>query len=153
MQSPRETVYAALFAKFSALATGGSPVFKTATRRLREYQQMVPEQAPALFQLQRKEHSTKTTGLPTVWRLHLELYIWIAVGGTIDSTLVPSQVINPITDAIEKALEPNGIGTFYQNLDTLGVEEARILGEVEIFEDVKGDGSAELIVPIEVLVV
>jgi hypothetical protein len=153
MQSPRETVYAALFAKFSALTAGGNPIIKTATRRLREYQQMVPEQSPALFQLQRKEHATKTTGLPTAWRLHLELYIWIAVGGTIDSTAVPSQVINPITDAIEKALDPNGLNTFYQGLDTLGVEEARILGDIEIFEDVKGDGSAELIVPIEVLVV
>ena len=148
MLSSRETIYAALFAQFSGLSA-----IKTATRRLREYQQMLPEQTPALFQLQRKEHAQKTTGRPTIWRLHLELYIWIAVGGTIDSTTVPSQVINPITDAIEAALDPESAGDFYQTLNVVGVEEAHINGEIEIFEDVKGDGSAELIVPIEVLVV
>jgi hypothetical protein len=147
MTSSRETIYAALFAKFSNLNG-----IKTATRRLRAYQQVLPEQAPALFQLQRKERAHKTTGLPTIWHLQLELYIWIAVGGTIDDTTVPSTVINPITDAIEAALAPNSGGTFYQGLGIFGVEEARIMGEIEIFEDVKGDGSAELIVPIEVLV-
>lgn len=147
MTSTREAIYAALFAQFSGLSG-----ITTATRRLREYQQMLPEQCPALFQLQRKERAEKVTGLPTKWTLHLELYIWIAVGGTIDSSTVPSQVINPIVDTLEDALDPDNLD-FYQTLGLVGVEEARISGEIELFEDVKGDGSAEVIVPIEIVAV
>jgi len=144
MTSSRETIYAALFAQFASLSG-----INKATRRLQEYSQVGIESEPALFMLQRREIAHKLTGVPTKWTLNVELYIYVNTGNDLDNT-IPAQVINPIMDTLEAALEPSS-GTFYQTLGTLGVTEARISGPVEIVEGVKG-AEAEVMIPIEVIV-
>lgn len=145
MQSPRETIYAALWAKFSGLSG-----LVTVSRRLQIFSDVTPEQMPALFMVQVREIATKHTLMPTVWRLRVELFLYISTGG--DATVIASSIFNPIVDQLEAALEPNAFtGGWGQDLATLGVVEARIEGPIDIFEGQLGQ-TAVVVVPIEVLV-
>lgn len=145
MQSPRETIYAALFAKFSSLSG-----INTASRRLRIWKDVAAEEMPALFMAERREMVTKDTGNPAVHKLHVELYLYTANGGENDD--IPSTIFNGILDELDDALEPNLFaGDWGQDLQTAGVVEARILGTTDIFEGQLGQVSV-VITTIEVLV-
>jgi hypothetical protein len=144
MQTPRETIYAALFAKFSTLDG-----IVTASRRLRIFSDVTPEEMPALFMAEVREVAEKHTGRPTVWRLHVEMYLYADTTG--DETAIASSILNPIVDELENALEPNSFNSGWgQDLQTVGIVEARILGPIEIFEGQLGQ-TAIVIVPLEVL--
>jgi len=146
----RETIYAAIFTFWSNLTIGGAPAFKLATRKLKLWEEVEPEDQPALLQLQRHETVTKPRGLPAKWTLSLDLYLYVHTGATSDPSVVPSQLYNPLMDAIEAAMVIDDVGN---NAVTLGgiVSHCFIDGAVEIFEGNLGD-QLVAIVPITVVV-
>src|SRR3970040_1642286 len=145
----RDTIYAALLQLWSNLTVGGSPAFKTATRKVKIWELVAAEDQPALLQLQRRETVTKPRGLPAKWTLSIDLYLYVHTGANTDQTIVPSQLLNPLMDAIEAALV---IDDRSNDACTLGgiVSHCFIDGAVEIFEGNLGD---ELVAIIPIVVV
>ncbi len=135
----RETIYSALFTKLSA-ASG----LVTKSRKLKHWADVPAIEQPALYQAQVKETVTRQTGQPSVWRLNLDVYLY---ANTSDPATSPSQVLNPILDAIVASLEP-AIGEV-QTLSGL-VQYCRINGAIETDEGVLGQ-QAVVIIPIEIL--
>ena len=127
-----------------------SPLFVTATRKLKHWEDVQPDGQPALFQLQRHEQVVRKPGLPPRWELGLDLYLYVHTAGNLDPDVIPSQLMNPLLDAVESSFvvdDPQG------NRVTLGglVYNCYIDGAVEIFEGNLGD-QAVAILPITVLV-
>jgi hypothetical protein len=137
----REPIYAALFAKLQAI-----PGVVTCSRRLVHWADVTSAQQPAIFQAQRSEQVTQETGNPTVWKLAVDIYIYVKA----PTTDAPAQYLNPLLDAVSAALGPENPVT---NRCTLGglVHYARIAGQIETDEGTLGD-QAVAIVPIEILV-
>lgn len=146
----REEVYQGVFAFFAALTSGGSPLFVTATRRARTWEQVAPEEAPALLFMQRSETSEKPRGLPHKWTLHCDLYLYVHTGTNNDPTVTPSALINPLLDAIEAALtiddQSNSATTIAGLVSRIAIE-----GEIQITEGNQGD-TAVAIIPILIVV-
>lgn len=134
MITPRETIYAALFAQLqSALGT----TFKAYSRRWQDPSQGSPADRPALFQVETGEvaaTSQKIAGLPLKWEAKVDLVIYTA--GDSSPNSIPSTELNGLLDAIEAAM-PNVTRGISQ---TLGgkVYTARIDGKIEIVENVNG---------------
>ena len=146
----RENIYQAIFNFWSNLTIGGSPAFKSATRKLKIWENVEAEDQPALLQLQRREFVTKPKGLPAKWTLTLDLYLYVHTGAQNDPSVTPSQLLNPLMDAIEAAMTIDDISN---DACTLGgiVSHAFIDGNVEIFEGNLGD-QLVAIIPITVVV-
>jgi len=146
----RENIYSAIFAFWSNLTIGGSPAFKLATRKLQDWEKVEAEDQPALLQLQRRETVSKPRGLPAKWTLSLDLYLYVHTGAVNDPNVNPSQLFNPLMDAIEAAMAIDDVGN---NAVTLGgvVSHCYIDGAVEIFEGNLGD-QLVAIIPITVVV-
>ena len=146
----REPIYAALFAYFSALTVGGAPAFLKATRRLDHWDNALPEESPQLLMQQRREVANYRKGLPTIWSLDVALFLYVHTGADNDKTLIPSQILNPLLDAIEQSLTVDDLSN---NTCTLGglVSHCAISGAVEIFQGNLGDEEVA-IVPINILV-
>lgn len=147
----RETLYAAVFAFFSALTAGGSPLFKSATRSLTTWESVSPDDSPALLVRQRTEQAERRKGFPTKWRLNIDLFLYAHTGANNDPTIIPAHVLNPLLDAIEGALV---VDDQSNDACTLGglVSHCAINGAVEIYQGNLGD-EAVAIVPIEILVI
>ena len=127
----REPIYAALFAKLA-----GCAVFATSSRRLKHWDDVPMSEQPALFQAQKREQPTgNTPGIPQVWVQTVDVYIYANTRG--DKSISPGAVLNPLLDAIEKALAPDPIS----NKQTLGglVQHVWIDGAIETDEGVLGD--------------
>jgi hypothetical protein len=139
----REPIYAALF---DLVAQAGG--FVTAERRLRHWSDVAPAEQPALFMAQKSETAVvKALGAPTVWTLHVELYLY---AHSSDSYLSPASVLNPLVDAVEAALAPSA-ATGLQDLGLPSmVQHATIAGKIETEEGVLGD-QAIAIIPVEIL--
>ena len=107
---------------------------------------MIPEQQPALFQVQRKETPVQLTGMPAAWKLELDLVIYVNTTGNADS--VPATIMNPILDAVTSLFD----ATTPLGKQTLGglVHIAKISGAIETDEGVLGDQAFALI-PIEII--
>ena len=146
----RENIYAGIFAFFSALTIGGSPAFKLATRKLRVWEDVESEDQPALLMLQKSELCNKPRGLPAKWTLTIDLYLYVHTGQINDDTIIASQLLNPLMDAIEAALTINDVSNNACTLNGL-VSHCFIDGAVEIFEGNLGD-QAVCILPITVVV-
>ena len=142
MSAPRETIQAALFQRLAAI-----PGFTTSSRRLKHWADVAPAEQPALFQVQKGESWTRKDGLPPARRLSVELFVYVNTAA--DPTVAPSQVMNPLIDAIEAALAPDP-GHVTQTLGGL-VEHAWIAGRIESDEGLLGD-QAVAILPVEILV-
>jgi hypothetical protein len=138
----REAIYAALFAKFTAAGD-----YKTSSRKLRHWSDVPSNQQPALFQTQRTEVATTVPGQPTVWNLQVDAYVYV---NTSNRSTAPSQILNPLLDAISAALAPDP----FSGKCTLGglVQHAWIEGAIQTDEGVLGD-QAVAIVPIVIKVV
>jgi hypothetical protein len=139
----REPIYAALFQLVSAI-----PGVTTASRRLKHWADVPPADQPALFQVQKGETVTDRRGLPPKRVLAVELFLYAQSGG--DPGIAPAQILNPLIDAIEAALAPDGPPPAVQNLGGL-VSHAWIEGRIETDEGVLGD-QAVAIIPIHLLV-
>jgi hypothetical protein len=136
----RETVYAALFDKVKNLSG-----LKTSSRRLIHWGDVAPASQPALFMVQKNETGEQRRGLPTKWHLAVDFYLYSHSGGTPSST--PSQIQNPLIDAIETALAPDSTG--FQTLGGL-VSHAWISGPIETDQGFLGD-QAVAIIPVDIL--
>lgn len=128
-RATREAVYAALFAKLQAL-----PGVVTASRRLRNVQDVQPECFPAAFQLQGNQDARFSGANPTTntWRAD-----WLLYAYDDDPTAAPSTKLNAmIDDAVALLAPPPGF-----DKQTLGglVEYAAIDGSIQVFEGVLGD--------------
>lgn len=137
----REPIYAAIFAKISSL-TG----IKTASRFLKHWSDVPVADQPAVFQSQTGEEPKQQRGLPAVWTLNVNIYVYVNTGG--DTTRTPSTVLNGIIDQIEAAFPPEPT----EGVQTLGdlVSHAWISGKIETDEGTLGD-QAVAIIPISVL--
>lgn len=144
----REAIAAALYARVNA-TTKLVVDLKTSSRRARSFDQVEPSQMPALFQVQKPETQERgAIGLPAKRTMHFEL--WLYTSDPQSDSVIPSQQLNNMVDAIEAALAPDD--PVRQNC-TLGglVATARIDGSVEYYENVTNDGKSIAVVPIAVL--
>lgn len=134
----REPIYAALYAKIAA-ATG----FKTISRRLRHWDDVPQSDQPALFMAQKNETASTTPGMPSVWILSVDIYIYAHTQG--DKSIAPGTILNPLLDAVVAAMAPEAVS----GKQTLGglVQHAWIDGSIETDEGVLGD-QAVCIIPI-----
>lgn len=135
---------------FSALWTLGSlsSAFATASRRLRHWSDVTPAEQPAIFMgIGPAEATNKVVGAATVWNLRADFYLYAQSS---DPYTAPSTVINPLLDALERALAPDPV----TGLNTLGlpdmVTHAWVSGRIETDEGLLGD-QAVAIVPVEIL--
>ncbi|BCA57685.1 hypothetical protein [Sphingomonas sp. HMP6] len=135
----REPIYAALF----ALVSGG-PGLVTTSRKLLHWNDVPPSSRPALFMAQKREGASQRTGLPTVWNLHVDLYLYVSTQGDV----APGSALNPILDAIASALDTHPV----RGPQSLGglVQWARIEGSIETDEGTLGQ-DAVAIVPVSIL--
>lgn len=133
----REQVYAALFARLSSAAQ-----FTTVSRTLKHWNDVPASDTPALFQAQVREVSNQRDGLPTVWDLHVDVYIYVNSGA--DPNLAPSQILNPLIDSVVAALAPDNVVV---NKCTLGgvVIHAWVEGQIETDEGTLGDRAVAII--------
>ncbi len=141
----REVIYAALWTLGSTAAT-----FASANRRLRHWTDVAPIEQPALFMSEKGGLAqVKALGAPIVWMLYADFYIYVHSS---DPYAAPATVLNPLLDALERALAPSP-ATGIQNLGLpLLVQHAYIAGKIETDEGILGD-QAIAIVPVEILCV
>ncbi len=141
----REAIYAALWTLGS-----GAGSFASANRRLRHWADVAPAEQPALFMSEKGGHAqVKKLGAPIVWTLFADFYIYVHSS---DPYAAPATIINPLLDALERALAPSA-ATGLQNLGLPQmVQHAYIAGKIETDEGVLGD-QAIAIVPVEILCV
>lgn len=144
----REAIAAALYERVDA-QTKLVVNLVTSSRRLRSFDQVDTGQMPALFQMQKPETQERgAIGLPAKRTMHFEFFLY--TGDAQVDSVIPSQQLNNMVDAIEAALAPDDM--VRQNC-TLGnlVASARIDGSVEYYENVTNDGKSIAIVPVAVL--
>jgi hypothetical protein len=101
MNKTREEVYSALF---TLLASSSS--FVTKSRKFKTYDQVLDADRPAIFMVEGvEEYSGGDRNLPpkTLLRVDVYIYVW-----TKDED-IPSAVLNPYLDAIDKVLLPNPV--------------------------------------------
>jgi len=141
----REAIYEALWTLGS-----GAGTFASANRRLRHWADVAPVEQPALFMIEKGGHAAiKALGAPIVWTLYADFYIYVHSS---DPYAAPATILNPLLDALERALAPSPASGI-QNLGLpLMVQHAYISGKIETDEGVLGD-QAIAIVPIEILCV
>lgn len=137
----REQVYAALFTALSPAAG-----FVTKSRRLKHWDDVQASQQPALFISQTGEVGETTTGLPTKWRLSVEVYIYVRL----QNNQEPGPVLNPLVDAVCNILNTPHVVTGRQNLGLSGVEYCRVEGNIQIDEGTL-DNQAVAIIPVVIL--
>ena len=152
MNTARETLYAALFAKFAGITftSGAATSFATTSRKLAHFEEVEAEGFPALFMVQTTESVQQQRGLPPKWTLGMLLYVYVKTMGQQDATVIPSQLLNPIVDAIDAALAPDDLKVGTCTLGGL-VSHAWISGPVETSEGQLSDLEI-CVVPIEILV-
>lgn len=138
----RETIHAALFAKLSTAAG-----FATASRRLKHWNDTPAAEQPALFLSHKTESAEPRQGLPTLWTLDFDAYLYARAP---DRATSPSSVLNPMLDAISGAIAPDNATMSAQTLGGL-VAHCWIEGSVETDEGTLGD-QAVAIIPIRILV-
>jgi len=141
----REAIYGALW-----ILGSGAGSFASANRRLRHWSDVAPAEQPALFMSEKGGHAViKALGAPITWTLYADFYIYVHSS---DPYAAPATILNPLLDALERALAPLP-PTGVQNLGCpLMVQHAYIAGKIETDEGVLGD-QAIAIVPVEILCV
>jgi len=120
----------------------------TSWMSLTHWDDVSPDEMPALFLVPKTETNDMKKGMPTKWSIDLDLYLY--VNAPQNPTLSPSKLMNPLLDELESMLS---IDSFADNVCTLGglVSHAWIAGQV-----LRGEGrisTTEIaIVPINILV-
>ena len=151
MITPRETIYAALFAKLQGSLFAPAGPFKTVSRRWQDPSQISPADRPAIYQVERSELSVTTqkiAGAPLKWTIGLDLVIYTA--GDSEPNSVPSTELNNLLDAVEAAV-PNLTRGLAQTLGAAKVYDCRVQGKIEIVENVQGT-MALAVVPVEIII-
>ncbi len=146
----REPIYARLFTFWQGLTVGGSPAFKTATRKVQHWDSVAGEDCPALLMQQRREVGKFRQGMPLAWTMHVVLFVYVRTNAQNEPTIVPSQILNPLLDAIEAAIVVDNIQAGTCTLGGL-VTHCSIDGAIEIFQGNLGDEEVATI-PLSILV-
>lgn len=150
----RQALYTAVLALFAGItAADGSSIFRTAYTDSKHWEDVAPEDTPALCLDPVSEDAEARKTLPKVWRLRMRLLVYVhtsaqmAAGAGAQS---PNALLNGILDAVEAAFV---IDDIYNEACTLGglVSHAAIEGTIERFSGVLGDEAAAAI-PITILV-
>ena len=141
----REPIYLALFELLSDLAEANGVV--TVTRKLRHWADVPASEQPAIFQIQRNEVPEQTRGLPTKWKLNVDIYVYVNSGD--DPVESPAKILNPILDALEALFPPSEENGAIQTLGGLA-SHCWISGTIETSEGVLG-AQEVAIMPIEIL--
>lgn len=140
MSTTREQAYDALYAKLQAV-----PGVATCTRRLRHWNDVPPEQQPAVYlQVGSESRSNAGRRLPPRVELTANVYLYVQT-----EEGEAGRVLNPMLDALDSAIAvPPGNDT-----QTLGgvVHHCWIDGTTQIFEGDLGS-QAVAIVPINMLI-
>jgi len=127
----RETIYSALFALIQPLLTAST--IKTASRIALNWDKTDPEDQPALYQIELGENVVTGNGVPNIYTLNCEWYVYVNPTG--DPTELHSTPINNILDSLEAVLVPPA----GQENQTLGGLVPRIfVGQREIHEGLLG---------------
>lgn len=137
----RETIEATLFSKLENAAE-----FKSSGRRFKHWDDVMAADQPALFLQALHEEAKIVTKLPTIFVMTYDCWIYAKTGG--DETVPPSQIVNPLIDAVVGVMLPVG-GQDEQTLGNL-VHRCRIEGKIEKFLGELGD-QAVVIIPITVM--
>ena len=138
----RETIISALFTLLQ-----GTAGINTSSRKVKHWSEVTQREQPALFLAQGKETlQAAKMGEPVRHTLTAMVYLYAHTQA--DSKTAPSQILNPVVDAIEAALHP----TFEGTKQTLGglVVHAGIVGTIETDEGALGDQGV-VIIPIEIV--
>lgn len=131
--STREQIFEALFDLVWPVASATFKNDRATARTLRHWNDVAPEEMPALFLAQGDQTPTYVVnGQPPKWAIEARLYLYV----THDGALSPGEVLNPILDTIIQAFNPNAIGV-PQQLGGL-VQWARIDGAIETSEGTLG---------------
>lgn len=136
-----ETIFSALF-DLAQRIDG----LKTSSRKLESWSKVPGANQPALFQAEKDYQPVQKQGLPTVWLLHADWYVYV-YGDAQDQ--LPSVQLNTILKQIVEAMPPTTDATQIQTLGGL-VERCWITGAIETDEGVLGSQRVA-IVPIEIL--
>lgn len=138
-RATREQVYAALFAQLATL-----PGLKTVSRRIRNAQDMQPEEMPAAFQLQGEQIVKYQGNTPAIYTWKAD---WLLYTNNSDPTISPTTQLNALIDAATAAIAP-AFGK-----QTLGglVEYCAIDGNIQVFEGIALGNTAIAIVPVSIL--
>lgn len=143
MQS--EAIYQALFDRLK-----GVDGIVTASRRLRHFNHVQPEERPALFVTQGNQLEVPVKGLNAKIELEASVYIYIHEA---DASIAPSTQLNVLIDRVREAIKPDYPEICeYQRLGGL-VEHCWIDGTIEVFEAVENmlDDQGIAIIPIRIL--
>ena len=147
MPGNREVIASALFGLVSPAASAVVGLI-TSSRKLRHFDDVTPQEMPALFQAQGNEtQERKNFDIPAKRTMHFALYLYTADAQ--QPAVIPSTQINNMVDAIETVLLPSPV-TGKQTLGGL-VAHTWIEGIIEVFECVTDDGKSIAIIPIAVL--
>ena len=141
-----EAIYQALFERLQNIEG-----VVTASRRLRHFNHVQPEERPALFITQGNQLETPVKGLDAKIELEAAVYVYVFEA---DQALAPSTQLNQYIDKVREAIQPDYPEICeYQTLGGL-VEHCWVDGTVEVYEAVENmiDGQGIAIIPIRILV-
>ena len=137
----REAIYSALFTKLSSIA-----LLKTSSRILMHWDDVAPNQQPALYMAQDDQTATQVTGFPTKYTLGAKIWIYCHRD---TNGVIPATQVNNILDAIDLVLKPVPNPTYKETLGGL-VEHCWIDGNIVTDEGTLGNQTVALI-PIRIL--
>ncbi|HFX6306079.1 hypothetical protein [Acinetobacter nosocomialis] len=141
-----EEIYQAFFERLSTNVEG----LRTASRRLRHFNNVLPDERPAMFITQGNQQEVPVHGLDSKVELAAEVYIYIHEA---DRDKPPSSQMNIFIDRVREAIKPEHPDV--NECQTLGglVEHCWIEGTVEVYEAVENmlDDQAIAIIPIRIL--
>jgi hypothetical protein len=123
---------------------------KTTSRRLKHFNNVAPDERPALFVTQGNQTEAPVKGLDAKVELGAEVYVYIHES---DPTIPPSVQLNQMIDQVRAKLVPDHPDICeYQTLGGL-VEHCWIEGTIEVFEAVENmlDNQGIAIIPIRIL--
>lgn len=135
-----EPICAALFVLLQSV-TG----FRTTGRTLKHWSDVTAEMQPAGYQIQKSISVQQVRGLPPVWRLTADWYLYVR--GSQDDNPPSVQLNNLLSQIL--AIVPPSDATILQTLGGL-VQWARIDGAIETDEGVLGE-QAVAIIPLVIL--
>ena len=134
--TPRETIYAALFAKAAAAAG-----FQSSGRRLRHIEELSASEFPAFYQVQVQEQWIHPNGgagnLPPIGVLHVEWWVYVQNS---DQNLSHSAQLNPLIDVLLACIGLPPAVTRMGKQDLGGiVESVQLSGAIQFAEGALDD--------------
>ena len=123
----------------------------TASRILRNPEDVQPSEMPALFLSQRPEkYARPGRGLPA--KRTLQALVWLYACDPQMTGTVPATQLNNMVDAVEAALAPVGTDLAMQGVQTLGglVSHCWIEGSIEYYEGLDANGRSVAVIPVAI---